>query len=153
MSEEQRLAVIKAHKIAFKALGKWMDEHIRYQLAYVHASQESESPKKKKKEKKNKVKDKRPRETKSENKPEAEKEAPVKKRAKKKVIPRPQYTGCGPDCHGNVVAGTPCPKKSEATPGTGVRHGGKTHPVCDECRKAVKALRRKKAREAKKTAE
>ena len=120
MSEEQRQAVVKAQKIAFKALRQWMDAHITYQLEYVHSNKSAGK--------------KRPRE-----------EAPAKE-----PQPRPQYTGCGPECAGNVVAGTPCPLKSEASPGAGVRHGGKTHAVCDECRKAVRALRRKKARAAKK---
>jgi len=127
--------VVRAQKIAFKALTKWMDEHISYQIAYSQTPQ----PEAKKRSKKEPQKDEDPR--------------PVKKKRTQKQVapkPRPQYTGCGPNCAGNVVAGTPCPSNSEATPGTGVRHAGKTHAVCDTCRKAVQAFRRKKKREEKK---
>ncbi len=56
----------------------------------------------------------------------------------RELVPRPLYTGCGPDCSGNVVAGTPCPANSEAMPGAVIQRAGKVYPICGECQIAIR---------------
>ena len=133
MSKITKQELQQAKKQAIVNLVSWMDMHVKYTCENALA----------KVEKKRQRKEKPPADQGA-----ARPAAKVGPTAQKTTGPTAQKrTKLDVACAGNVLQGIACPTQAQATDGPSIRHNGKQHKVCDDCRKKARAFRRKQKKE------